>query len=318
MSAVAGPATAPIAPMLARQSHAEFLKMLRVPTFSVFSIVLPSMFYAFIGLGQAKEPLFPGASITFGQYFLASMALYGVANVMVLGFGISLANERGEKQDLLMKSTPLPAPVFFIAKSVSALAIALMSIVTLSLFAVIAAGVQLTASEWLTLGIRAMLCSIPFVGLGFALGYLVAPNAAPAVTNLIYLPTAFASGLFFPTAADRALPPSVPGGAPRVELGRRAGKRHQRRLDLHGGICGRVLPARPLGLRARPGEEVQLAPETLGEVAAEALAMSRAELLARVAVLDGADVLHGMRGRERGHAAGGIDVQPAQQTRDQA
>ncbi|HEX9363415.1 MAG TPA: ABC transporter permease [Candidatus Dormibacteraeota bacterium] len=198
MSAVAGPATAPIAPMLARQSHAEFLKMLRVPTFSVFSIVLPSMFYAFIGLGQAKEPLFPGASITFGQYFLASMALYGVANVMVLGFGISLANERGEKQDLLMKSTPLPAPVFFIAKSVSALAIALMSIVTLSLFAVIAAGVQLTASEWLTLGIRAMLCSIPFVGLGFALGYLVAPNAAPAVTNLIYLPTAFASGLFFP------------------------------------------------------------------------------------------------------------------------
>ncbi len=43
-----------------------------------------------------------------------------------------------------------------------------------------------------------MLCSIPFIGLGFALGYLASPNSAPAVTNLIYLPTAFASGLFFP------------------------------------------------------------------------------------------------------------------------
>ena len=199
MSAVAARMrTAPVLPMLGRQAYAEFLKLLRVPAFSVTSIVLPSMFFAFIGLGNAKEPLFKGSDVLFGQYFLASMALYGVANVMVLGFGISLANERGQKQDLLMKSTPLPAPVYFFAKALSALAIALMSIVVLSFFAAAAGGVHLGASQWLTLGARAMLCSIPFIGLGFALGYLAGPNSAPAVTNLIYLPTAFASGLFFP------------------------------------------------------------------------------------------------------------------------
>jgi len=190
--------TAPVVPMLVKQTYAEFLKLLRVPAFSVTSIVLPSMFYAFIGLGQAQEPLYRGASVTFGQYFLASMALYGVANVMVLGFGISLANERGQKQDLLMKSTPLPAAVYFTAKALSALAIALISIVALSFFASIAGHVQLTGGQWLTLTFRAMVCSIPFIGLGFALGYLAGPNSAPAVTNLIYLPTAFASGLFFP------------------------------------------------------------------------------------------------------------------------
>ncbi|TMC37861.1 MAG: ABC transporter permease [Chloroflexi bacterium] len=190
--------TAPVLPMLVKQTYAEFLKLLRVPAFSVTSIVLPSMFYAFIGLGQAQEPLYRGASVTFGQYFLASMALYGVANVMVLGFGISLANERGQKQDLLMKSTPLPAAVYFTAKALSALAIALISIVALSVFASIAGHVQLTGGQWLTLMVRAMVCSIPFIGLGFALGYLAGPNSAPAVTNLIYLPTAFASGLFFP------------------------------------------------------------------------------------------------------------------------
>jgi ABC-2 type transport system permease protein len=184
--------------MLARQTRAEFLKLLRVPAFSVTSIVLPSMFYAFIGLGQASQPLYKGSAVTFGQYFLASMALYGVANVMVLGFGISLANERGQKQDLLMKSTPLPPAVYFAAKALSALAIALISIVALSIFAVLAAHVQLTTSQWATLLFRAMVCSIPFIGLGFALGYLAGPNSAPAVTNLIYLPTAFASGLFFP------------------------------------------------------------------------------------------------------------------------
>jgi ABC-2 type transport system permease protein len=191
------PATAQLPPMLARQTYAEFVKLLRVPAFSVTSIVLPSMFYAFIGLGSASTPLYRGASVTFGQYFLASMALYGVANVMVLGFGISIANERGQKQDLLMKATPLPPYVFFIAKALSALVIAFISIVVLSLFARLAGHVQLAGDQWATLLYRAMVCSVPFIGLGFALGYLASPNSAPAVTNLIYLPTAFASGLFF-------------------------------------------------------------------------------------------------------------------------
>lgn len=205
--------------MLAKQAYAEFIKLFRVPAFSVTSIVLPAMFYAFIGLGQAKQPLAPGSHVTFGEYFLASMALYGVANVMVLGFGISIANERGQKQDLLMQSTPLPAPVFFVAKALSALVIAVISLVALSLLAYVAGGVNLDASQWLTLGWRAMLCSIPFIGLGFALGYIAGPNSAPAVTNLIYLPTAFASGLFFPL---RFLPQFLQNIAPYLPLYRGA------------------------------------------------------------------------------------------------
>ncbi|HSP08427.1 MAG TPA: ABC transporter permease [Candidatus Dormibacteraeota bacterium] len=197
-AAAARSATAPFLPMVTKQSWAEFIKLFRVPAFSTTSIVLPAMFYAFIGLGQAKQLMGPPGSVTFGEYFLASMALYGVANVMVLGFGISLANERGQKQDLLMQATPLPPIVFFIAKTISALVIAFMALVVLSLLAYTAGGAHLSSSQWLTLFFRSMLCSIPFVGLGFGLGYIAGPNSAPAVTNLIYLPTAFASGLFFP------------------------------------------------------------------------------------------------------------------------
>jgi ABC-2 type transport system permease protein len=208
---------APILPMLRKQSWAEFIKLFRVPAFSTTSIVLPTMFFAFIGLGQAKQSM--GPNVTFGQYFLASMALYGVANVMVLGFGISLANERGQKQDLLMQSTPLPPVVFFIAKALSALAIAFLALVVLSVFAAVVGGVTLTTTQWVTLGVRSMLCSIPFIGLGFALGYLASPNSAPAVTNLIYLPTAFASGLFFPV---HLLPQFLQNVAPYLPLYRGA------------------------------------------------------------------------------------------------
>lgn len=184
--------------MLVRQTYAEFLKLWRVPAFSATSLVLPVMFYAFIGIGQASSPLFKGSNITFGAYFLASMSVYAVANVMIFSFGISVATERGMKMDLLMRATPLPPLVYLLSRCITAIAFAALTLLVLFPFAYIAGGVRLDALVWLTLAFRVLLGSIPFIALGFAIGYLSGPNSAIAVINLIYLPTAFASGLFFP------------------------------------------------------------------------------------------------------------------------
>jgi ABC-2 type transport system permease protein len=46
--------------------------------------------------------------------------------------------------------------------------------------------------------VRLLAGSVPFIGLGFAIGYVAGPHSAPAVANLVYLPMAFASGLFVP------------------------------------------------------------------------------------------------------------------------
>ena len=160
-------------------------------------LLLPIVFYAFIGIGQANQVL-QGTHVTFGAYFLGSMSVYSVANVMVFSFGISVANERGMKTDLLMRATPLPPVVYLLAKCINAIVFAALTLVVLFPFAYIAAGVRLEADQWLTLASRVLLGSIPFIALGFAIGYLSGPNSAVAVVNLIYLPMAFASGLFFP------------------------------------------------------------------------------------------------------------------------
>ena len=73
-----------------------------------------------------------------------------------------------------------------------------LTLVVLFPFAYIAGGVRLEALAWATLAVRVLLGSLPFIAAGFAIGYLSGPNSAVAVINLIYLPTAFASGLFFP------------------------------------------------------------------------------------------------------------------------
>ena len=135
-----------------------------------------------------------------GAYLLVSFAAYGVGNVMVYGFGIGVANERGMKVDLLMRATPLPPAVAVLAKVLVALAFALVSIVVLIVFGVVVGGIRQDLTVWLQVIARLLAGSMPFVGLGFAIGYTAGPHAAPALANLIYLPLSFASGLFLPVS----------------------------------------------------------------------------------------------------------------------
>ncbi len=211
--AVATLRRAPVWPMLRLQTWAEFLKLWRVPAFTLTSLFLPVMFYAFIGVGQSSQRIFP--NVTFGAYFLASMAVYSVANVMIFSFGISVATERGMKMDVLQRATPMPPLIYLLSKCITALFFAALTLVVLFPFAYIAGHVRLDPSAWVTLASRVLLGSIPFIALGFAIGYLSGPNSAVAVVNLIYLPTAFASGLFFP---KQLLPQFIQQIAPYLPL----------------------------------------------------------------------------------------------------
>ena len=197
------------------QARTEMLKFWRVPAFAFFSLGLPLIIFTFFGLQHATQPLYPHAAITVGTYVMASMAAYTVGNVMVFSFGMALAIERGQKQDLLLRASPLPPAIYLLAKVVNAAVFALVALIVLFVFAHFTASVSLTAGTWVTLAARLLLGSIPFIGLGLGFGYLVGPNAAPAVINFVYLPVAFASGIFIPVSQ---LPDFIRGLAPYLPL----------------------------------------------------------------------------------------------------
>jgi len=201
--------------VLLMQTRAEMLKFWRVPAFGFFSLGMPLIIFAFFGLRQATTPLYPHATITVGMYVMASMAAYTVGNVMVFSFGMALAIERGQKQDLLLRASPLPPSIYILAKIVNAAVFAFLALVVLFVFAHFAASVNLGVGTWATLAGRLLLGSIPFIGLGLGFGYLVGPNAAPAVINFVYLPIAFASGIFIPV---NQLPDFIRGLAPYLPL----------------------------------------------------------------------------------------------------
>jgi ABC-2 type transport system permease protein len=196
MSAVTTLDVAPIPRMLWAETRAKLLSRLRSPAFSVLSIVLPTMFFAlFFGIFSNQRGV---VANELAKYFLASYATYGVANVMVFNFGIGIANERGQKQDVLQRATPLPPRVAAAAQVIFSLVFALIALIVLFAYAVVVGGVRLGAETWLWFTVKLLLGSFPMMGLGMAIGYSTSANAAPAVTNLIYLPMSFISGIFIP------------------------------------------------------------------------------------------------------------------------
>jgi ABC-type multidrug transport system, permease component len=188
--------TASISSMLLAQARSEFVTRWRIPAFSITSLVLPILFFTFFGLPFARQTSPAGVSV--GAYLLVSFAAYGVGNVMVYGFGIGVAVERGQKVDVLMRAMPIPPLVVITAKVLNALVFSLISIVALIAYGVVVGGVHQDLGVWVSVIGRLLAGSLPFVGLGFAIGYGASPNAAPALANLIYLPLSFASGLFMP------------------------------------------------------------------------------------------------------------------------
>lgn len=181
--------------MLVQQTYTGLLSLIRIPAFSVTGVALPVMFFAFFGLPNVGKHL---GGIDAGQYMLATYGAYALSSMMLFNFGIGVAQERGQKLDLLIRATPLPASIYLLAKLLVAMIFGLFALAVLFLFGAIAGHIFIPADRLIVMVARLLLGALPFVAMGFAIGYTFGPHAAPGATNLIYLPMAFSSGLLAP------------------------------------------------------------------------------------------------------------------------
>ena len=190
------PALASLGAVLLAQIRSELRMRWRLPAFSASNLLLPVVLFSFFGLPFAGRTGPRGLDI--GVVLLISFSAYAVGQVMVYGFGIGVAMERGQKIDVLMRATPLPPGVYLAAKVVVAMLFGLLATLILFTYAGVVGGIRVAPSVWVSVIARLLAGSVPLIALGFAIGYVAGPNAAPAVVNLVYLPLAFASGLFLP------------------------------------------------------------------------------------------------------------------------
>ncbi len=201
------PSLAPFGRMFRAQFRAEVLRLRRNRGFTLFSLLLPLIFYTLFALPNLKGHLL-GANL--GLYLMAVYAGYGCVSVMLSNFGVAIANERLQRANVLLKASPISPLTYLLAKLASSLLYALILIAVMVIYGTSATGLNLPLGQLLDLAVRLLLGALPFVFLGFALGQAANPDAGQAVINLVNLVISFLSGLLVPLAS---LPHFVQGVA---------------------------------------------------------------------------------------------------------
>ena len=190
---------------------AEFLKLLRTPTFVVPTVISPLIFYVIFGLTFASQ-MVDRVGVT--TYMLATYGTFGVIGVSLFGFGVGIATERAQGWLVLKRVSPMPPEAFFVAKIVMATLFNLIVVLLLFALGATVGKAELAPMGWISLGVVLLLGAMPFTALGLAMGYFAGPNTSPALANLIYMPMAFASGLWVPLemlpSFVRTIAPALP------------------------------------------------------------------------------------------------------------
>jgi ABC-2 type transport system permease protein len=173
----------------------EFLKALRMPQYSLPTILFPIVFYVFFGVmfGQRKT-----GDIMMSEYLIATYGAFGVIGAALFGFGVSVAVERGQGWLEVKRTTPMPIGAYFVAKLAMAMIFSAIIVLLLMTVGATFGGVKLELLQSLALLGVLVAGSITFCALGLALGFIAGPNSAAPIVNLIYLPMAFLSGLWVP------------------------------------------------------------------------------------------------------------------------
>jgi ABC-2 type transport system permease protein len=179
----------------------EFLKALRMPQYSLPTLLFPVVFYFFFGVmfGSRNGP-------QVAEYMLATYGTFGVIGAALFGFGVSVAVERGQGWLEAKRTTPMPISAYFIAKMAMAMTFGAIIVALLFLVAAFGAHVQLTPAKMLSIFAIQVAGAIPFCAFGLALGFFAGPNSAAPIVNLVYLPMSVLSGLWMPL---RMLPESI-------------------------------------------------------------------------------------------------------------
>jgi ABC-2 type transport system permease protein len=176
--------------------RARTLELARLPAFTIPTVVFPAVLY----LAVAGRRPGHATAVTAG---FAAIAVLGVA---FFQFGVGIASERVSPWERYLRSLPAGAAPRIAGRVGAAILFAACAAGAVLLAGVARASASLPPGRWCALVGALMVGAVPFALLGTALGYLVPPKAAVPVANFVYLPLAYAGGLW---TGPRAHEPAV-------------------------------------------------------------------------------------------------------------
>ncbi len=178
-----------------KETKYEFLKLLRIKSFSLAVIGFPVMFYALFGLGNRGMHT---DGVEMAKYMLGGYASFGMVGAALFGIGVGLASERAAGWLELKRASPMPPILYLLAKCITAQAFGLLIVAMLIGLAALFGHVQLSALEVVKMVSVSLVGTLPFAAMGLLMALVVPANAASGIVNLIYLPLSMMGGLWIP------------------------------------------------------------------------------------------------------------------------
>lgn len=177
----------------------------RNPASAFFTFAFPLMFLviftALLGSGTVH---LPGRTVKESTYYVAAMAAFAVITACYTNIAITVTFQRDAGILKRVDGTPLPAAVYFAARVLHALFVAVLLVVLTAAFGRLAYQASVpTGTTLVRFLVMLVVGSGSFCALGFAITTVV-PNAdaAPAIVNATVLPLLFLSGIFIPLGAN--------------------------------------------------------------------------------------------------------------------
>lgn len=178
------------------ESKYAFLSTIKMPVMPITMMALPVFLYILFSFTMVSNlaQVNPTVAVSFFSGFL----IFAVTGPGLFGFGVNLAIERQSGILNLKRAQPMPAGSCLIAKMITAMICAGLTMVFLISAAMIFGHLHMTTGQTVNIVLISIFGVLPFCAIGFFIGTLVPGTASIGVVNLIFFPMLYLSGMFFP------------------------------------------------------------------------------------------------------------------------
>lgn len=187
--------------LVLHQARYDLLDIWRNGEARFFTLVLPLLFLViFVSVFGNQTVGHPG--IKSSTYYVPGISAMAIIAASFVNLVISLTTQREIGVLKRRRSTPVPASVMLAGRTITAIVVSLAVMAVLLTVGAVFYGVHVNAAAIPAIAVTALLGSITFCVLGYALSTAIGSvDAAQPMVQAIMLPLYFISGVFIPNVS---------------------------------------------------------------------------------------------------------------------
>jgi ABC-2 type transport system permease protein len=187
--------------LVLHQARYDLLGILRNRQARFFTLILPLLFLI-IFVGVFGNHTVKETGVKLSTYYVPGLSALGIIAASFVNLVISITAQREGGILKRRRATPVPAGVLIAGRTLTAVIVSLTVVTVLLAFGRVAYGVTLPTSTLSGVALTAVVGSITFCVLGYALSSAIKnEDAAQPMVQAIMLPLYFISGVFVPNVS---------------------------------------------------------------------------------------------------------------------